>query len=88
MSTQDVGGHAGIMLRCLSPSGNTHGINYIDLYDMRNGTYLGSLSCDLSEVESAIVDNEGFLQILANNTSGTDYIWKTDVNVETLAEGL
>ena len=87
MATQDIGGHAGIMLRCLSGS-NKHGINYIDLYDMRNGTYLGSFSCDLSEVESAIVNNEGFLEILANNTSDKDYIWRTDVNIETLAEGL
>lgn len=88
MATQDIGGYGGIMIRCLSPNGNTHGINYIDLYDMRNGTYLGSLSCDLSEVESAIVDSEGFLQILANNSGGTDYIWKTDINIETLAEGI
>lgn len=88
MATQDIGGHAGIMLRCLSPNGRKHGINYIDLYDMRNGTYLGSFSCDLSEVESAIVDDEGYLEILANNTKSEDYIWKTDVNIETLAEGL
>ena len=88
MATQDIGGHGGIMLRCLSPNGNKHGINYIDLYDMRNGTYLGSFSCDLSEVESAIVNKDGFLEILANNTSGEDYIWRTDVNIETLAEGI
>ena len=85
--TQDCGGHAGLMLRCLSGS-NKHGTNYIDIYDMKHGKYLGTFSCDLSEVESCIVDNEGFLEILANNTSGTDYIWKTDINIETLGEGL
>lgn len=85
--TQDCGGHAGIMLRCLSGS-SKHGINYIDMYDMKNGRYLGTLSCDLSEVESCIVDKDGFLEILANNTSGTDYIWKTDLNIETMGEGL
>lgn len=85
--TQDCGGHAGILLRCLSGS-SKHGTNYIDLYDMKNGRYLGTLSCDLSEVESCIVDNEGFLEILANNTSSTDYIWKTDINIETIGEGL
>ncbi len=85
--TQDCGGHAGIMMRCLSGS-SKHGINYIDLYDMRNGTYLGTLSCDLSEVESVIVDNDGFLEILANNSASTDYIWKTDINIETLADGI
>lgn len=85
--TQDCGGHAGIMLRCLSGS-SKHGINYIDLYDMKNGRYLGTFSCDLSEVESAIVNKDGFLEILANNTSGTDYIWRTEINIESLGEGL
>ena len=78
--TQDCGGHAGIMLRCLSGS-SKHGTNYIDLYDMKNGMYLGTLSCDLSEVESCIVDKDGFLEILANNSSSVDYIWKTDLNI-------
>jgi hypothetical protein len=85
--TQDCGGHAGIMLRCLSGS-NKHGTNYIDLYDMKNGRYLGTITCDLSEVESCIVDKDGFLEILANNSSSVDYIWKTDLNIETLGEGL
>jgi glutamine cyclotransferase len=85
--TQDCGGHAGIMLRCLS-GGNKHGTNYIDLYDMKNGKYLGTISCDLSEVESCIVDKDGFLEILSNNSSSVDYIWKTDLNIETLGEGL
>ena len=85
--TQDCGGHAGIMFRCLS-GGNKHGINYIDLYDMKNGRYLGTFSCDLSEVESCIVDKDGFLEILANNSSNVDYIWKTDLNIDTLGEGL
>lgn len=88
MATQDIGGYGGIMLRCLSPNGNKHGTNYIDLYDMRSGNYLGSFSCDLSEVESAIVNKDGFLEILANNASGSDYIWRTDVNIATLAEGI
>ena len=85
--TQDCGGHAGIMLRCLSGS-NKHGINYIDLYDMKNGRYLGTLTCDLSEVESCIVNKDGFLEILANNSGNEDYIWKTDLNIDTLGEGL
>ena len=85
--TQDCGGHAGIMFRCLSGS-NKHGTNYIDLYDMKNGRYLGTFTCDLSEVESCIVDKDGFLEILANNSSNVDYIWKTDINVNTLGAGL
>lgn len=87
-ATQDVGGYGGIMIRCLSPSGNVHGTNCIDLYDMREGMYLGSFSCDLSEVESAIVNKDGFLEILANNSGNEDYIWRTDINIETLAEGI
>jgi len=85
--TQDCGGHAGIMFRCLSGSGK-HGINYIDLYHMKTGRYLGTVSCDLSEVESCIIDDDGFLEILSNNTSSTDYIWKTDLNIDTLGEGI
>ena len=85
--TQDCGGHGGILMHCVSGS-SKHGVNYIDLYDMEHGRYLGSLGCDLSEVESCIVDDEGFLEILANNTSDTDYIWKTNINFDTLSEGL
>ena len=75
------------MFRCLSGS-SKHGTNYIDLYDMKNGRYLGTFSCDLSEVESCIVDDDGFLEILSNNSSSTDYIWKTDLNINTLGQGL
>ena len=85
--TQDCGGHAGIMMRCLSGK-DKHGTNYIDLYDMEGGKYLGSLVCQLSEVESAVCDDDGYLLILANNTADTDYIWKTDINIKDIAEGL
>ena len=76
--TQDCGGGSGIMFHCISGS-NKHGTNYIDIYNMYEGTYLGSLRCDLSEVESCFVDDEGFLEILANNSSREDYIWKTPI---------
>lgn len=85
--TQDGGGHAGIMMRCLS-SKSKHGTNYVDLYDMTNGTYLGSFACNLSEVESAVVDEDGYMLLLCNNSSTTDYIWKTPVNIEDIAEGM
>ena len=55
---------------------------------MKNGMYLGTFTCDLSEVESCIVDDDGFLEILANNSSNVDYIWKTNLNIETLGQGL
>ena len=85
--TQDCGGYGGIMLHCLSGS-SKHGTNYIDMYDMIHGKYLGSFKCELSEVESVIVDNEGYMQILANNTSGHDLIWKTGINIADIAAGL
>lgn len=83
--TQDCGGYAGIMFHCLSGS-SKHGTNYIDLYDMANGLYIGTLKCDLSEVESAIVDEEGYLEILSNYSSTTDYIYKTPINVKDLSK--
>ena len=87
MYTQDCGGHAGIMFRCLSgPS--KHGTNYIDLYDMVNGRYLGTIICELSEVESCIVDKDGYLEILSNDSGSTDYIWKTDLNIDDIGAGL
>ena len=85
--SQDCCGHGGILLHCVSDS-DRHGINYIDIYDIERGKYLGSFGCDLSEVESAIVDNDGYLEILANNTSDTDYIWKTPINIDSLSESL
>lgn len=85
--SQDCCGHGGILMHCVSGS-DRHGVNYIDLYDIEKGKYLGSFGCDLSEVESAIVDKDGYLEIMANNTSSTDYIWKTPINVESLSEGL
>lgn len=85
--SQDCCGHGGILLHCVSDS-DRHGVNYIDIYDIERGKYLGSFGCDLSEVESAIVDNDGYLEILANNTSDTDYIWKTPINIDSLSESL
>ena len=87
-ATQDCGGHAGIMMRCLSSEGNIHGTNYVDLYDMRHGTYLGTIVCNLSEVESAICDDDGYMLLLANNSGSEDYIWKTPINIEDIGEGL
>ncbi|MBR2706560.1 MAG: hypothetical protein IKE74_04880 [Mogibacterium sp.] len=85
--SQDCCGHGGILMHAVSGS-NRHGVNYIDLYDIEKGKYLGSFGCDLSEVESCIVDKEGYLEIMANNTSSTDYIWKTPINIDSLSDGL
>lgn len=85
--TQDCGGHSGIMMHCVSDE-NKHGINYIDLYDMVNGKYLGTINCDLSEVESAAVDDEGYMILLCNTTDNEDYIWKTPINIADLGAEL
>ena len=85
--TQDCGGHGGILLRCMSGS-NKHGTNYIDLYDMKHGNYLGTITCDLSEVESVIVNKDGYMEILSNNSGEPDYIWRTNINIDSISEGL
>ena len=85
--TQDCGGHAGILMRCLSDK-SKHGINLIDLYDMVNLKYLGTVECDLSEVESAIVYDEGYMELLCNTKKNEDYIWKTPINIDDLGADL
>ncbi len=85
--TQDIGGHAGIMIRLLSGS-SKHGTNYIDLYDMEGGKYLGTFTTSLSEIESAFCDEDGYMMILANNSGREDYILKTQINIKDIAEGV
>ena len=39
----------------------------------------------LGEIESAVVGNDGYLQLLINTMgSNTDYVWKTPLNVKEL----
>lgn len=83
--TQDCCGHGGLVIRCISPP-NKHGINYLDIYNIKKGTYLGTIEVDLGEVESAIVDNDGYLQLLVNTRH--DYIWKTDINIDDIAKSI
>lgn len=83
--TQDCCGHGGVVIRCISGP-NKHGTNYLDLYNIKKGTYLGTIEVNLGEVESAIVDNDGYLQLLVN--SRDDYIWKTDINIDDIAKSI
>ena len=83
---QDCEAYDGLLLNCVSGS-SKHGTNYIDIYDMENARYIGTITCDLGEVESAIVNNEGFLEILTNSCGTSDYIWKTDFNIKKIADG-
>ena len=82
---QDCGAYDGIMMHCVSGEGYK-GTNYIDFYDVKNHKYLGSAECELSEVESIIVDDEGYVELLCNITGLNDYIWKTPINMNQLFE--
>jgi glutamine cyclotransferase len=86
MSIQDCACYDGILMHCLSTASNRHGFNYIDLYDMRHDKYIGTISCKLSEVESASVNEDGFLEVLSNGRGNANYIWRTDFNIKLLAK--
>lgn len=80
--TQDCCGYDGIVIRCCSGH-NKHSVNYLDIYNVKNEEYIGSLFCDIGEVESAIVDKDGYLELLIN--SRRDYVWKTPINMADIA---
>lgn len=81
---QDCGAYGGIVVHAMS-SGNKFGKNYLDVYRASDGKYLGSLAVYLGELESVIINNEGFVELLVNH-GGTynEYIWKTPLNVKDL----
>lgn len=82
---QDCGAYGGIAMHCVSGK-PAQGTNYIDFYDVVNGTYLGSAECQLNEIESLIVDDEGYIEVLSNTKEKNDYIWKTPINMKMLCE--
>ncbi|MBQ6624125.1 MAG: fibronectin type III domain-containing protein [Mogibacterium sp.] len=83
--SQDCGAYKGIMMHCVSGS-DFQGTNYIDFYDMLNWKYIGSIECQLNEVESLIVDDDGYIQLLCNTKKSEDNIWKTPINMKMLTE--
>ena len=82
---QDCGAYGGIMMHLVSGDKFIY-TNYIDFYDMLNGKYLGSIECELSELESIIVDDEGFIELLCNDKGLKDRIWKTPVNIKKICD--
>ena len=44
----------------------------------------GSIECELDEIESIIVDEEGYIELLCNIIGYPDYIWKTPINMKLL----
>ena len=83
--SQDSGAYKGIMMHCVSGK-DLQGINYIDFYDMLHQKYIGSIECDLNELESLLVNEEGYLELLSNTRSDEDYIWKTPININMLID--
>lgn len=80
---QDCTAYNGILMQGVSGEGFV-GTNYIDFYDMINSKYLGSIECELDEIESIIVDEEGYIEVLCNVIGYPDYIWKTPFNMKLL----
>ena len=80
---QDCCAYDGIILHGVSGS-NKKTTNYIDIYRADDSKYLGTLKLTLGEIESLVVNDKGFLELLIN-TPGKDYIWTTELNVKELA---
>lgn len=82
--TQDCGAGEGFIFHGISGS-NKKKTNYLDIYRASDSAYLGSIKVSLGEIESAVVGNDGYLQLLINTMGkDTDYIWRTPLNVREL----
>lgn len=82
---QDCGAYDGILMHCVSGE-DTQQTNYIDFYDMETEKYLGSAECELNEIESLIVDDEGYIEVVCIGEQSISYIWKTPINIKNLCE--
>ena len=81
---QDCGAYGGFIFHAMSGP-NKFGKNYLDVYRAKDGKYLGSIAVYLGELESVIVDNEGYVELLVNHGGTfTEYIWKTPLNVKNM----
>lgn len=83
---QDCGAGEGFIFHGISGA-NKKTTNYVDIYRASDNAYLGSIKVDLGEIESAVVGNDGYLQLLINTMGDdTDYVWKTPLNVKELKQ--
>ncbi len=80
---QDCGAGEGYIFHGISGS-NKKTTNYLDVYRASDYAYLGSVKIAMGEIESAVVGNDGFLQLLVNTPGNTDYVWRTPLNVKEL----
>ena len=82
-SAQDCGAGGGFLFHAVSGA-NYRSVNYLDVYRISDRKYLGSINVTLGEVESAIVDNKGYVELLINHGGTTDYVWRTPLNIKDL----
>lgn len=80
---QDCGAAGGFIFHGISGS-NKKATNYLDIYRAADYAYLGSIKVTIGEIESVVVGNDGFLQLLINTSGNTDYVWKTPLNINEL----
>lgn len=81
--TQDCGSGEGFVFHGISGVKKKK-TNYIDIYRVADGAYLGSIKITIGEVESAVVGSDGYLQLLINIDGEKDHIWRTPLNVREL----
>lgn len=80
---QDCGAGGGFIFHGISGS-NKQKTNFLDVYRASDSKYLGSIKIAIGEIESAVVGNDGYVQLLINTSGKTDYVWKTPLNVNDL----
>ena len=81
--TQDCAAYNGFVFHCISTGSKTGNQNYIDVYRTKDSSYLGTIQFEMGEVESAVINANGYLEILVN-TGSSDYIWETPLKVTDL----
>ena len=82
-SVQDCGASNGFVFHGITSRKNRF-LNYLDVYRAKDGRYLGSIKVTMDEIESIVVGNDGYLQLIINTDQRTDYVWKTPLNVKDL----
>ena len=80
---QDCGAGEGFIFHGISGR-NKKTKNQLDIYRAADMAYLGSIKITIGEVESAVVGQGGYVELLINTKGNTDYIWKTPLNVNEL----
>lgn len=82
-SAQDCGAGGGFLFHAVSGS-DYRNTNYLDVYRISDRKYLGSIKVTLGEVESAVVNKDGYVELLINHSGTTDYVWRTPLNINDL----